>query len=386
MTIPEMTDSLVFKTRGPLDPVNDSAIYVPRPELDQLLRAAQATVVDAYLALLSSRQTGKTTLLYQLRHRLRPRRLGVALIDLAFVRDQSEEDLYHYVADALWSELSPHLPRGTERKDAATPPTNAIQFRRFMFDLARQVRAPRIVVLMDEIEAIPEKFSDAFFGTLRNIFSSRRKEDEIVFEKYLFMLCGARELHRLTDGLNSPLNIAERVYLKDFDVAGVQALVANFQRTGIAAPLETAQWVYDQTSGHPYLTQKLCALIERAHPAAISPEVIQTAAAEILRSDDHLEKMILQIEAESPIGDQLKQIVAGQVVSFSRLNPWIARLELLGVIRDAKQCVMRNALYAEAFRRHFGLATAPKSAGLGLLSNLERVRDTLDKLIKPGKA
>ncbi|MCI0476749.1 MAG: ATP-binding protein, partial [Anaerolineales bacterium] len=226
MTLSETLDRSIFKTRGPLDPVNDSAIYVPRPELEQLSRAAQATTVDAYLAILSSRQTGKTTLLYQLRHRLRPRGLGVALIDLAVIRDQSEDHLYRYVAGELRSELSSHLPRSAEKKDAALP-ANPIEFRRFMLDLARQVRPPRIVVLMDEVEAVSEKSADAFFGTVRNIFSSRRKEDEAAFEKYLLVLCGGRELHRLTAGPNSPLNIAERIYLKDFDAAGVQTLVAN---------------------------------------------------------------------------------------------------------------------------------------------------------------
>jgi hypothetical protein len=251
------------------------------------------------------------------------------------------------------------LARGADRKEIAASPTNPIEFRRFMLDLARQVRSPRIVVLMDEVEAVPEKFSDAFFGTVRNIFSSRRKEDEAVFEKYLFVLCGARELHRLTGGPNSPLNIADRVYLKDFDVTGVQTLVANFQRAGIAVAPETAQWIFDQTNGHPYLTQKLCALVESARPAQITPEVVQTAAEEILRSDDHLEKMILQVDAESQFRDQLKEIAAGQAVGFSRLNPTIARLELLGAIRDAKHCAIRNALYTAAFRRHFGISSAP---------------------------
>jgi hypothetical protein len=226
MTMLETTEQSIFKTRGPLDPVNDSAIYVPRPELDQLLRAAQATTVDAYLAILSSRQTGKSTLLYQLRHCLRPRGLGVALIDLAVVRDQPEDHLYSYVAGELRSELSPNLLRGADKEEtAAPPPTNPIEFRRHLLDLARQVRAPRIVMLMDEVEAVPEKYSDAFFGTVCNIFSSRRKEDEVTFEKYVFILNGARELHRLTGGANSPLNIAERVYLKDFDAARVQVLV-----------------------------------------------------------------------------------------------------------------------------------------------------------------
>jgi|GEM_PF-876102 len=360
MTWSELPERTIFKTRGPLDPVTDSAIYVPRPELDQLLRAAQATSVDAYLAVLSSRQTGKTTLLYQLRHRLRPRGLGVALIDLGVVREQTEERLYSYVASELRSELSANLPRGVDKKDAGLP-KNPIEFRRFLLDLARQVRAPRIVVLMDEVETVPEAAADAFFGTWRNVFSSRRKEDEAVFEKYLLVLCGARELHRLTSGPNSPLNIAERVYLKDLTVAGVQQLVANFPRAGIQIAPETAQWVYEQTGGHPYFTQKMCALIEQARPVTVTLPAVQAAADEILRSDDHLEKMLLQVENDPPIREQLKQIVSGASVPFSRLNPAIARLELLGAIRDEKQCQVRNALFAVAFRNHFGISDAPTS-------------------------
>lgn len=351
-------ESPIFKTRGPLDPVNDRAVYVPRPELERLLSAVQATRVDAYIAILSSRQTGKTTLLYQLRHRLRPLGIGVALIDLAVLHDQTEERLYAYVAGQLRSELSTRLPRSAEKKETPLP-TNPIEFRHFLLDLARHVRAPRLVVLMDEVEAVPETAADGFFGTWRSVFSSRRKEDEVAFEKYLLVLCGARELHRLTTGPNSPLNIAERVYLKDFDVNGVQLLVDNLPHLGIGITPDTAQWIYDYTGGHPYLTQKMCALIQAAQPTSVTPSVVQAAADEILRSDDHLEKMLLQIEAELPARQQLEQIVKGQTVPFSRLNPTVARLELLGAIRDEKQCVVRNALFAAAFRRHFGIPDTP---------------------------
>jgi hypothetical protein len=366
MNPPEPTTTSVFKTRGPLDPVTDSAICVARPELDYLLRAAHAPTVDAYLAVLGSRQTGKTTLLYQLRARLRPRGLGIALVDLAGVSDQPEDRLYGFVASQIRSELDPNLsrraPRGEAsaqpKRDTLAMPTSPLEFRRFLLDVARQVHAPRVILLLDEVEAVPEKYSDAFFGTFRNIFSSRRKEDEAVFEKYLIVLCGATELHRLTTGPNSPLNIAERIYLQDLSLEGVRTLTANFARAGITAPPETAQWLYDQASGYPYLTQKLCAVIEQHHPPAITQESVQRAATEVLRTDDHLAKMILQIEAEPPARDLLRQIVAGETVPFSRLKPVVARLELLGVIRDAGHCAVRNAIYRAAFQTHFNLPAA----------------------------
>ncbi len=358
MTSSESSPGSIFKTRGPLDPVNDSALYAPRPELDHLLRTAQATSLDAYLAILGSRQTGKTTLLYQLRARLRPRGIGVALVDLAITRDQSDEQLYRFVASEIRSELEPNLGRVADRRALALP-SHSIEFRRFLLDLARQAHAPRLVILLDEVEAVPAASSDAFFGTFRNIFSSRRKEDEAAFDKYLIVLSGAKELHRLTSSPNSPLNIAERIYLQDLGLDGVRIIAANLARAGIAAPPETAEWLYEYTRGHPYLTQKLCALVEQWHPESVDREILARAARQTLKSDDHLEKMLLQIDADATARELLQQVVAGKPIAFSRLNPAVARLELLGAIRDAGECAIRNPLYHEALRAHFGIPKTP---------------------------
>ncbi|MBI4789507.1 MAG: AAA-like domain-containing protein [Chloroflexi bacterium] len=353
----------IFKTRGPLDPVTDHAICVPRPELDQLLRAAQAPTVDAYLAILSSRQTGKTTLLYQLRARLRPRGYGIALIDLSVVQDQAEPELYRYVASQINSELEPSAAMPRRRlKDSLRLPSHPVEFRNFLLDIARRVQSPRLVILIDEVEAVSEKCADGFFGTIRNVFSSRRKEDEAAFEKYLFVISGAKELHRLSTGPNSPLNIAERIYLQDLPVEGVRLLAANFARAAIVAPPETAQWLYDQTRGHPYLTQKLCAQIEQWHPGVITQEIVQRATVQLLRSDDHLEKMIAQVDAEGPARQTLEQVTSGKAMPFSRLQPAIARLELVGAIRDAGQCAIRNPIYYAALRAHFNITPAAQAA------------------------
>ncbi len=365
--IPPMESSTVFKTRGPLDPVADRAIYVPRPELDQLLRAVQAPAVDAYLAILSSRQTGKTTLLYQFRAHLRSRSYGVALIDLGVVRDQTEAELYHFVATEMLSELETYVSLPRQRRGREGPgvalPSNAVQFRAFLLEVARQAQTTRIVVLIDEVEAISEKHADAFFGTLRNVFSSRRKEDEAAFEKYLFVVCGAKELHRLTTGPNSPMNIAERIYLQDFKLDGVCTLTANFARAAIVAPEETARWIFDQTSGHPYLTQQLCATVEQWRPGVITQELVQRAAVQMLKSDDHLAKMLLQVDADSAVRQTLEKIAGGQKVPFSRLQPQVAQLELLGAIRDAGNCAIRNPIYYAAIRAHFNLTGGLKERG-----------------------
>ncbi|MBI5652214.1 MAG: AAA-like domain-containing protein [Chloroflexi bacterium] len=344
-------DHTIFKTRGPLDPIQDHSVCVLRPELAQVVRLARASQVDAYAALLSSRQTGKTTFLYQLSAQLRSPGFGLVLIDLGSVQDQPEVQLYRFVASAIRNELAP---------GATEPlPSNAVEFQQFLLSVARQSPVKRIVLMLDEVEAVPAKLSDAFFGTFRSVFSTRHNEP--AFEKYLVVLSGAKELSRLTGGGNSPLNIAERIYLKDLTLDGAHTLIKNFATLGIAAPTETAQWVHAQTRGHPYLTQKLCALIAEKNPVSITKDLVDKLASALLRSDDHLEKMIIEIDNDPPIRNLLGKIVSGQTMSFTRLNPHIARLELVGAIRDAEDCAIRNPIYDEALRAHFGIGGAARA-------------------------
>ena len=363
MTLPDSTEHSLFKTWGPLDPVNDSAIHVARPELERLVRVARANTIDAYLALLGSRQTGKTTLLYQMRARLRQYGIGVALIDLTLLDNQPEDQLYAFIASEMRTELAPIFPRGTVPKDLIRP-TNSITFRQFLFDVARQAQTPRIVILLDEVETIRESVATPFFGTIRHVFSSRRKEEDAAFEKYFVVLSGAHELQRLAaEDRNSPLhNITDRIYLKDFDVAGVQTLVANFARLNIAAPRETAQLIFDHTAGHPYLTQKMCQVIEQTHPHTITAKVVDQTAAEILRNDGHVERILRQAQehTDATIQATLRDIVIGKPVNFNRHTKATVKLEMLGLIREVEsQCVVRNAIYLAALQDVFDIPAEP---------------------------
>jgi len=350
------TDLPIFKMRGPLNPDEDGAVLVARPELAQLLRHARAPQVDAYIALLSSRQTGKTTLLYQLCANLRAPGFATALIDLSSVQDQPEVQVYNYVARVMRQELLP----GADSKDPL--PATAVEFQNFMLEVARRLPAGRILVLLDEVEAVPAKLSDGFFGTFRSIFNTRHKER--AFEKFLVVLSGAKELSRLTTGNNSPLNIAERFYLQDLTVAGVDKLVANFQPLGLTAPPETAAWIHTQTGGHPYLTQKLCAMIAEHTQTTITLDIVKHCARDLLHGDDHLEKMIADMGVESNLNAKnlLGRIVAGDKVQFSRLDPQIARLELSGAIRDdGLYCAVRNSIYDEAFQRLYNIGSRART-------------------------
>jgi DNA invertase Pin-like site-specific DNA recombinase len=81
-----------FQAVGGLHPEEHSHIIVRRPELDHLLAHVQNG--DLYVALSSRRQTGKTTLLYQLQARLHGHGYGVVYLDLSGLNDLSKAQFY----------------------------------------------------------------------------------------------------------------------------------------------------------------------------------------------------------------------------------------------------------------------------------------------------
>jgi hypothetical protein len=340
-----------FKTKGPLDPELDRKLYVERQELRELLGLCRQPTVYSYGALLSSRQTGKTTILYRLRQQLRAS-LAAAFIDLSVLRNQSAAACYQYFAQRLQAELSPWL-----REDAGQAPATSLEtsvdLLSFLEAVATRARAPRIIVMLDEVGALSPESSDSFFNLLRTVFNVARGFDTVL-SKFLFIFSGAVDLYDLTFGTNSPLNICEKIYLDDLSPAGVQQLVDCFRRFG-PPPFEgMAEQLYALTSGHVYLTVRLCSLIERRRLGTLTPQAVQEACDAVLQGDDNLQHVIRRLEMFPDARARLYDIMQREnETPFSRNDTTLARLEMFGAIRGDGVCRVRNELYRRMLWRYF---------------------------------
>ncbi len=370
----------IFKTKGPLDPARDEDVLMERREMWQLLRLATQPMVYSYVALLSPRQMGKTTTLYKVRAMLERQDCGVALVDLSPLEGRDEQpesgeaDCYRFVCRQILADLAGQmrLPRATREKlEAVDDPT---RFHDFLLEVAQRARPPRLVIMLDEVRAVPAAFASAFFGTIRSIFTSRRKESEQALEKYLFVFSGAAELYELTSGKNSPLNICETIYLRDLDTHAVRMLVAKLERIGARVPPAAADYIYAQTKGHPYLTQRLCSILELHQVPEVTQEAVDEAVAELLRGDDNIDHITRQLDAE-PAARMLarKLAVAAKEgrhadIPFSRANHDVSRLEMIGVVAEDVNLSIRNPIYQRALERYFDLGDGHP----GPLSRLQR--------------
>ncbi len=349
MTRQKQSAQPIFKT-GPLDPTVDRLICAPRPELDHAMRLIQAPTVERYLAIQGPRQTGKTTLLRQLRARLKPRGYGISFVNLAGAGEFTDAQFYPLVAGRILTDLRLAMTDSDPSKTNSVLPTHAAEFYRFLLQTAQRTDAPRLVILIDQLEIVPEKLAGIFWRTLCDVFSNRSKEEERALEKYIFILSSEKGFGGLSG--NDLPEIAERIYLSDLDLAGVRILTLNFGRIGITAPEMTAQWIYDQTRGHPYLTQRLCSIIEQWHPATITPDDIRRASVQIIKRDDHLERLLQEIDADRRTRQWISQIIRGKSVPFNRAQRHHAMLEQVGAVRDDGQCAVRNPIYYAALHSH----------------------------------
>lgn len=351
----------LYKTRGPLRLPDDREILVDRPELRRALRLAQQPTVTQYLAVLSARQTGKTTLLLQLMGLLQEI-YACVFIDLSVLRGQDVHACFRFVAFRLVSELRALLGDDLPLPDTG-PVESAVEFVEFLYGLARVVPMPRIVLLVDEVGALSPDVSDVFFNTIRTVFTQGRGMTSHLV-KYLFVFSGAVDLYGLTFGTNSPLNICEKIYLNDLDSEQVAQIVSRFSLLGVTVEPDVAGAVYALTGGHPYLTVRLCAVLEEAGIEQITVARVRWAASQLLIEDDNIRHLLHELDTMPAARRRLYSIVIERRrVPFSRNDPILASLEMIGAIRPTQPCAVRNRLYARALAHYFqGQALADDEA------------------------
>lgn len=343
---------MAFKTRGPLDPITDQAILIERPALHRLLRLAQQPLVTQYAALLSARQTGKTTLLLQLRQRLKEQ-YACIFVDLSVLRNQDTRDCFRFVAFRIASELRRLLGKGLKLPETATVFT-PVAFLEFLGATARVVSTSRIMILVDEVGALEREASDSFFNTVRTAFTQGRgTKGELA--KYLFVFSGAVDLYGLTFGTNSPLNICEKVYPRDFSIHGVRQLLAQFRRLDVPVAGNVNECLYGLVGGHPYLTMRICALLEEARVSQVTVASIEEVAGQMLVEDDNIGHVIRELERNGAARERLRPIIMeGREIPFTRNDPVLAALEMIGAVQATQPCRVRNRLYERALQRYYG--------------------------------
>jgi len=334
----------MFVTQGPVGP--DSPLFVGREaELKQM--ESWLAHVWCVGSVLGARQTGKTSLLLKLRHRCRDK-YSFVFVNFEGIVGAGASECYNYIAGELLEQLADVIAE----MDHSLPNDNR-EFLSFLRSLSRKSQTVRIVVLLDEIGALPKETAFRLAHSIRAVFTDRYNKRE--YGRYVFILSGAVDMLELATGRTSPLkNVMESIYLRDLTEEETRLLLTRgLSQAGIYPSPTVYGQVYQWTSGHPYLTQLVgTLLVESGQP--LDKATVQAVIERLLQSEDtnlpHIRRALDHGRPE--LWDTVKSIIGGTLVPFSRSNATVAELELIGAIRnEAGRCQIRNNLYREAIRR-----------------------------------
>jgi formylglycine-generating enzyme required for sulfatase activity len=338
---------MAFHAHGALHPT--SPLFRGRTaELNRLMHWCQGAVA-AYVIVYGGRQTGKTSLLHQLEHQLQDT-VRVCRVDFQNLPQATAPRMYAFLAQRI-SLVLPFNPDPTSVIDSST-------LGQFLTQALSQPETTKLVVLLDELGALPDTTRDELGNVLRAIFHARLFTPALA--KLQVVLTGGIELYDLVVTEVSTLHsICEELYLGDLSEADAVALVADGLEplpVARAAGEQVGRAVYAWAEGHPYLTQRLGSLLAQAHQTGtpIDTARLNDAVDTVLRHDVLLRNLYSKL-TEYQLWEAARRLLTNPT-RFSRMDDEMARLELLGLAKDVKgQWGVRNPLIEKALREWLAL-------------------------------
>lgn len=340
----------------------EGALYVERPadrELPEALRRGEFCYV------LAPRQIGKSSLRLRATKRLVAEGLACVTIDLTSLGTENSSPETWYVG--LTAEVAQGLdlppPDDFWERNKALGPVHA--FSRYMEEVVLGGVEGQVVVFIDEIDAtLSLPFArDDFFAAVRAFYN--RRPDHPENARLTFCLLGvAAPGDLISDPTRTPFNIGRAIRLEDFSRAEASALAEGLE----GSPEERARLleeVLDWTSGHPYMTQRVCnALVGEARGQPVA-EVVAAKFLERGRTEDPnlqaaerwFDEARLR-KAGSPAPKMLRlyrQLLSGQEVPADGADPVQLGLRLTGLAAERDQpggprrMAVRNRIFARVF-------------------------------------
>lgn len=378
--------STFYVTGGTLR--HDAPSYVER-QADRAI--FEGLLKGEFCYVLTSRQMGKSSLMVRTVNRLRHRGFHVAAVDLTAIGlNLTPEQWYDGLATRIGRQL--RLEDPLEQFWIAQQRLNPLQ--RFMASLQEivlpQMRQEhddgRIIIFIDEIDTVRSlPFStDEFFSAIRECYNRRSSEPE--FNRLTFCLLGvAAPTELIRDNRTTPFNIGQRIELTDFTREEALPLAKGLvpftqgcakDKEALTDPQQTSMELLDRvlywTSGHPYLTQRLCrAITETECPDGTRNEALVDSLCHNLfvcprarERDDNLifvRERLLRSEAHlDTLLSLYEQVRNGSAIPDDENNDAINHLRLAGIIRAEHGLLqIRNRIYHHVFDQSWIEITRP---------------------------
>ena len=358
----------IYYTAGGTLSVN-ALSYIERNADAEMLAALKN---GEFCYVLDTRQIGKSSLMVRTADKLRKAGVRAEILDLTSGGNSVSVEQWYY---GLLITLAKNTGLLAECRAFWQANKEIGPLARFL-EAIRAVVLPAadspLVLFIDEIDAtlnLPFA-SDEFFIGIRSCYNRRAEEPE--FNRLTFCLLGTTTPDNLVrDVRTTPFNIGRRIVPTDFTAAEAAPLAAGMDSEGRDGKKLLKRVLY-WTSGHPYLTQRVCAAVasdSSVRDAKGVDRIIERCFfAREASEGDHL-KFVAKCLLESEAG---KKDIAAVLDLFDRVrsrkgqiandpaDPLCAALLLSGAVRVVEGFLwIRNRVYFRAFDKAWIHANMP---------------------------
>ena len=352
-----------FGTQGP---VNSQEHYVVSRS-DELADYIDRVKQGRYIVLFAPRQSGKTTFFKDVLKVLSEEDESFFPIQLNFeiYKNCSPEVFYQDILEDIREEIQTVYSKRSVNHSSklveyfeSTQLTNHIDFSRFLRQLANFLIQesdasiiPRVVIIIDEFDGIPQTVVSDFLHTLRRIYLS----DKVVRSPYSVSIVGVKSITQLNyDRSISPFNIQDEFTLPNFSHQQVRELFGQYtDEVGQLIAPDVLELLHKQTAGQPFLVNRLAQIltedidIPKSDTIEIS-HFLQAHAILLEERNTNIDHLTTNIRRDRKYESMLMEIAfSDDGKRFNLRNETISDLVTFGVIRKGEDglCEILNPIY-----------------------------------------
>lgn len=346
-----------FNTTGLCNPERHYMVDPFRGMYDSIYALIEA---EQFFLLHAPRQTGKTTFLHQLAHRLNRegKYIGIVFsVETAGVPSFTEEMANQRMVDALYRMGPVFLPEN----ERPARPEHPVSLLNYLNAWASSQPKP-IVLLVDEADSLWDDVLVSFLRQMRDGFQGRPKN----FPQSV-ALVGLRDIREYkmkargdnpSLGSGSPFNVkAKSFFLPIFTKEEVRGLLQQHtDDTGQVFSPEVQEKLYAYSGGQPWLTNALANEIVREilgndYSKPITPELVEQAKENlIVQRQTHLDSLVDKIH-EDRVRRIVMSIISGDTLHFDGYDDAIRYCRDLGIVTQTSPVQFANPIYREIVTR-----------------------------------